>query len=120
MTCSILSAWADLSIHNAIDGSSAKGIVYDDKVTVGNLTLDTQAVQAATKVSDQFVRDKSFGGILGLAFNSINSVVPKQQKTWFENIKDSLDSAVWTVNLRHSARKSDRRMLYIHHLQQPN
>ncbi|PYH97881.1 preproproctase B [Aspergillus ellipticus CBS 707.79] len=85
------------------DGSSASGIVYDDKVTVGGATYSKQAVEAATEVSSEFVSDTSNDGLLGLGFSSINTVEPVAQKTFFDNIKSSLASPIFTAYLKHDA-----------------
>ncbi|CAI7600128.1 unnamed protein product [Penicillium glandicola] len=85
------------------DGSSAEGIVYADKVTVGGATYTSQAVEAATGVSSEFVSDTSNDGLLGLGFSSINTVEPTAQKTFFDNIKSSLASPLFAVELKHNA-----------------
>ncbi|KAI0133962.1 aspartic peptidase domain-containing protein [Xylariales sp. AK1849] len=85
------------------DGSSSSGTVYDDVVTVGGVSFASQAVETATKVSSEFAEDTDTDGLLGLAFSSINSVSPTAQKTFFDNIKTSLNQPLWTADLRHSA-----------------
>lgn len=87
------------------DGSASAGTVYEDTVTVANVTFAKQAVETATKVSTSFVKDTSLDGLLGLAFGSINAVRPSAQKTFFENIKSTLDQPLWTADLRHGSRK---------------
>jgi hypothetical protein len=87
------------------DGSSSSGLVYTDKVTVGTLSVAAQAVEIATKVSDEFTSDTNIDGLLGLGFSNINTVTPTAQKTWFDNIKSTLTSALWTADLVSEARK---------------
>ncbi|KAI1778474.1 endothiapepsin [Hypoxylon cercidicola] len=83
------------------DGSSSNGVVYTDVVTVGGVSFDSQAVEAASKVSAQFTSDTNNDGLLGLAFSSINTVQPTAQKTFFDNVAPSLDTAVWTADLKY-------------------
>ncbi|OAQ76682.1 endothiapepsin precursor [Purpureocillium lilacinum] len=83
------------------DQSSCSGDVYTDTVTVGGLTVKTQAVESAQKVSQQFATGAN-DGLLGLAFSSINTVKPTQQKTWFDNIASGLDSPLFVADLRHN------------------
>jgi aspergillopepsin I len=40
---------------------------------VGGVTAQSQAVEAASQISSQFVQDKDNDGLLGLAFSSINT-----------------------------------------------
>ncbi|CAI7593379.1 unnamed protein product [Penicillium glandicola] len=85
------------------DGSSASGDVYKDSVTVGGVTASAQAVEAAQKISSQFLADKDNDGLLGLAFSSLNTVSPTPQKTFFDNVKADLDSPLFAVTLKHDA-----------------
>lgn len=88
------------------DGSSSSGKVYTDKVAVGGLTVASQAVEVATTVSSSFSSESETDGLLGLAFSSLNTVSPTQQKTFFDNAKASLDSPVFTADLKYHTGKS--------------
>lgn len=83
------------------DGSSASGVVYTDTVKVGGVSFDKQAIEAATKASSEFTQNTEIDGLLGLAFSSINTVSPNPQKTFFDNVKDSLAKPIFGVLLKH-------------------
>ncbi|OQE16136.1 hypothetical protein PENSTE_c025G08130 [Penicillium steckii] len=85
------------------DGSGASGDVYKDTVVVGGVTASKQAVEAAKQISSQFQQDTDNDGLLGLAFSSINTVSPTPQKTFFDNVKNSLDEPLFAVALKHAA-----------------
>ncbi|KAG8159395.1 hypothetical protein KVR01_011056 [Diaporthe batatas] len=85
------------------DGSSSSGKVYTDTVAVGGLSVANQAVEVATTVSSSFTSEAEIDGLLGLAFSSLNTVSPTQQKTFFDNAKASLDSPVFTADLKYHA-----------------
>ncbi|UKZ78273.1 hypothetical protein TrVFT333_006009 [Trichoderma virens FT-333] len=82
------------------DQSSSSGDVYTDVVTVGSLTVKSQAVESAQQVSAQFAQGNN-DGLVGLAFSSINTVKPTPQKTWFDNIASTLDAPLFVADLRH-------------------
>ncbi|KAH7134553.1 aspartic peptidase domain-containing protein [Dactylonectria estremocensis] len=82
------------------DGSSSSGVVYTDKVNVGGLVVSAQAVEAAKTVSDSFTSESDLDGLLGLAFSSINTVSPTKQKTFFDSALSTLDSKVFTADLK--------------------
>ena len=85
------------------DNSGAAGVVYGDKVVVGGVTATSQAVEAATSVSAQFVQDTASDGLLGLAFSSINTVSPTKQTTFFDTVKSTLAKALFTADLKKGA-----------------
>ncbi|KAI0803466.1 secreted aspartic proteinase precursor [Xylaria sp. FL0064] len=82
------------------DGSSSSGIVYTDVVNIGGLSVSKQAVESAQTVSSSFTSESDLDGLLGLAFSTLNTVTPTQQKTWFDNIKSSLDSPLFAVDFK--------------------
>lgn len=55
------------------DGSGASGIVYTDTVTVGGSTVTGQVVEFANSVSGFNQAGDAEDGILGLAFDAINT-----------------------------------------------
>lgn len=87
------------------DGSGASGDVYTDVVNIGGVSFASQAVEAASTISTEFTEDTDNDGLVGLAFSSINTVSPKSQKTFFDNVKSSLSSPLFAANLNHDARK---------------
>lgn len=82
------------------DGSGASGIVYTDKVQIGNTYVQTQAVESAVKVSSDFADDTFSSGILGMCFSGGNTVRPTKQKTYIENIQNNLAQPIFTANLQ--------------------
>ncbi|KAF2094626.1 aspartic protease pep1 [Rhizodiscina lignyota] len=81
------------------DGSSASGNVFADTVVVGGVTATRQAVEAATSVSASFTQDTNVDGLMGLAFSPLNTVQPQQQRTFFDNVKSTLDTALFAADL---------------------
>ncbi|KAL4245733.1 peptidase A1 family protein [Abortiporus biennis] len=83
------------------DGSSASGDVYTEVVTVGDVTIKNQAVELASKLSSSFLSDGGNDGLLGLAWPSINTVVPESVKTPVENMIDGglIEEPIFTVKL---------------------
>lgn len=64
------------------DGSSARGDVWIDSVTIGGVTAEEQAVETAQQVSVQFVQDTANDGLVGLAFSKINTGEFRDQETF--------------------------------------
>jgi len=84
------------------DGSSASGDVYTDSLTVGSTTVAKQAIERATKASQQFSEGVE-DGLLGLAFDTINTVSPKPVKTFMDNAIAAGLSPVFTADLKPGA-----------------
>ena len=72
-------------------------------MVIGGATATSQAVEAATSVSTQFVQDTDNDGLVGLAFDSINTASPNQVKTFFTTVGASLKSKLFTANLKKGA-----------------
>jgi len=85
------------------DKSSAGGKVFLDKVGVGNLFVPNQAVEAATTMSASFAKGGSMDGLIGLGMGKLNTIKPKGQPTWFENVRAQLAEPVWTCALKRRA-----------------
>jgi aspergillopepsin I len=84
------------------DGSSAGGTVYTDTVNIGGVAVTSQAVEAATSAASVFTAAGGSDGLVGLAFDSINTVTPTPQKTFFTNaISQGLPKAVMGVSLKY-------------------
>ncbi|KEY72462.1 hypothetical protein S7711_05137 [Stachybotrys chartarum IBT 7711] len=81
------------------DGAYAAGIVYHDRVQLGRTFVDQQAVQSAIQVSYAISSDSFSSGIMGMARSDGNTVRPTPQKTYIDNVKDSLEEPVFTANL---------------------
>lgn len=85
------------------DGSSSSGVVFNDVVSVGGVSVASQAVEAAQTVSSSFTADSNNDGLLGLAFSTLNTVSPTAQTTFFDGAKSDLDQQLFTVDLKHDA-----------------
>lgn len=70
---------------------------------MAGITFETQAVEAATNVSSSFTSNSKQSGLLGLSLDSVNTVKPTSQLTWFSNVKSSLASPVFTADLGYHA-----------------
>jgi aspergillopepsin I len=82
------------------DSSSATGQVYLDKVSVGDLVVPNQAVEAASTISQKFLRDHGHDGLFGFGSSNQNSIKPRAQLTWFDNIKPQLAAPLFTSSLK--------------------
>ena len=52
-------------------------------------------------MASSFTQDTPNDGLLGLAFGSINTVMPVPQKTFFESVLSSLPKPIFTAALKH-------------------
>ncbi|CAK7566853.1 MAG: hypothetical protein SEPTF4163_004807 [Sporothrix epigloea] len=85
------------------DGSSSSGEIYTDKVKIAGITVTKQAVEVAQQVSSSFTSDSSSDGLVGLAFDSLNTASPSSVQTFFGNAQSKLDSPLFTADLKHDA-----------------
>lgn len=85
------------------DGSYSTGDVYIDNVSIGGVKVTTQAVESAKDVSFEFTFNSAQSGLLGLAFEVLNTVEPNQQATFFDNVKGVLEHPLFTVDLKADA-----------------
>ncbi|KAF9504785.1 hypothetical protein BS47DRAFT_1386159 [Hydnum rufescens UP504] len=83
------------------DGSRASGNVYKDTVKLGTLSIPGQAVEVAIRLSSSFLSSNGSDGLLGLAFPSINTISPTQQKTPVEQLIEQglITNPIFTVKL---------------------
>jgi aspergillopepsin I len=72
-------------------------------VALGAVSYAKQAVESAKQVSSSFSSNSASSGLLGLAFSTINTVSPTQQKTFFDNVQSSLTAPLFTADLKKGA-----------------
>lgn len=82
------------------DGSFASGPVGVDTVDIGGATVTAQAIGLPDVVSDSFVTNTASNGLVGLAFSTLNTIQPQQQKTFFDNVMADLTMPVFTAQLK--------------------
>lgn len=87
------------------DGGSSSGIVVKDLVSIGGVQAPTQAVEIAQNVSAIFTQDPTSDGLMGMAFSTLNTIIPQKQTTFFDSIKANLSNPVFTADLRQNERK---------------
>ncbi|CRG84460.1 aspergillopepsin I [Talaromyces islandicus] len=85
------------------EGTTVRGTVYKDDIKLGDLEARNSSVQAAEDVTASFVTQTSRDGILGLGFGNINTVKPTPQLTFFETVKDQLETPLFATALRSEA-----------------
>lgn len=57
----------------------------------------------ATTVSDSFTETPEIDGLLGLGFDSLNTIKPTAQKTFITNAISQLDAPLFAVDLKYHA-----------------
>nr|POF01149.1 aspergillopepsin-1 [Quercus suber] len=70
------------------DGSTASGTVGTDTIALGTTVIQKQAIELASTLSAQFQQGEG-DGLLGLAFDTINTVTPNPVKTPIDNLAGS-------------------------------
>ncbi|KAK7635556.1 secreted aspartic proteinase precursor [Phyllosticta citricarpa] len=85
-----------------LDGSYAKGIVYNDTLAMSAQKFPNQVVGVALNMSSSFI-NAAYDGLMGLGFSNLNSVRPTKQKTFFESVKSTLAAPLFTSLLRRNA-----------------
>nr|POE56379.1 aspergillopepsin-1 [Quercus suber] len=70
------------------DGSTASGTVGTDTIALGSIVIENQAIELASTLSAQFQQGEG-DGLLGLAFDTINTVSPSPVKTPVDNLTGS-------------------------------
>ncbi|RMZ85644.1 hypothetical protein DV737_g617, partial [Chaetothyriales sp. CBS 132003] len=85
------------------DGSFASGPVALETVDIGGASVSAQAIGLPDDVSDSFISETASNGLVGLAFSSLNTIQPVQQKTFFDNVMADLTQPVFTAQLKHGA-----------------
>lgn len=93
------------------DGSSASGNVGTDTVTIGGLSIKAQTIELAQQLSSEFASG-SGDGLLGLAFDSINTVQPTPARTPMDNLiaqnKDSIGFFTAYLSSWRDVNKADK------------
>ncbi|KAL5611534.1 uncharacterized protein BROUX77_001690 [Berkeleyomyces rouxiae] len=88
------------------NGKTASGDVYTDFVSFdtskGPVSFENQAIQVANSASG-FDRMAGVSGVMGMAFGSRNPIKPEPQPTFFDNVMDSLDEKVFTIDMKQLA-----------------
>lgn len=62
--------------------------------------MGAQAIGLPDVVANSFVTDSASNGLVGLAFSRLNTIQPKQQRTFFDNIMADLTMPVFTAQLK--------------------
>jgi len=84
------------------DGSSASGTVYSDTITIGGTQVTGQAIEVADTAAAAFTSGAN-DGLVGLAFDSINTVTPNAVPTFMDNAIAQGLAPVFTANLNPGA-----------------
>lgn len=89
------------------DGSSTKGKIYTDTVTVGGVTAKNQAIGVATELSNSFADDPQ-DGIMGMGYESISTL---KEKPFFQTLMQ--DGAVAKPQFSFSLNSGSGSELYL-------
>ena len=81
------------------DNSAAEGVVGQDTVTLGGVSVPGQSIELATSVTPEFTRDSVNDGLIGMGFSNINNVEPVRQRTLFDNLRLILAQPLFVANL---------------------
>jgi hypothetical protein len=82
------------------DGSHAAGLVGTDKVDIGGITFPNQAIGIPVELSQSFIEGEISNGLVGLGFQSLSTIQPEKQPTFFGNVAPTLDEPVLTALLK--------------------
>lgn len=85
-----------------MDGTAAYGIVYQDTIRFGDITVENATVQSAQTMATRFETDIEMSGIMGLAKRLRNNIEPPVP-TFMDMLTPLLDSPVFTVDLKKNA-----------------
>lgn len=78
------------------------GVVYRDKLRMGDLEVKDALIESASIVSRSFETQKDFTGIMGLAKNLENNITPRQP-SFSSALQKQLKAPFFTIDLRKNA-----------------
>lgn len=87
---------------NAVDGTTATGIVYRDTLRLGGFEVKDVAIESAQVMAPRFETEVGVSGIMGLAKQLPNNIKPPTP-SFLTLLRSQLKSPVFTVDLRRNA-----------------